>query len=145
MISVYADGSSTGRRDRPGGFGWVILENGQPLQCGYGGDPKTTNNVMELTAAIKGLEALAELKPMNELLAQRIELVCDSEYTLKIASGEFSPQKNLELAIRLRNLARSLHVITRWVKGHSAEPWNERCDRLAKRGKEEQTCQELTK
>lgn len=142
MISVYADGSSTGRSNKPGGYGWVILLDGTPIRCGYGGNPSTTNNVMELTAALEGLKALRD-EFTHLLTSHRIELVSDSQYTLNIASGVFSPQKNIELATELRNVAKTMRVITRWVRGHSAEPWNERCDRLAKKGKEE--CQELTK
>ena len=134
MISVYSDGSSSGGSDKPGGYGWVILRDGVPLYSGCGGDPATTNNVMELTGAIKGLEALLTSGLLE--LDKTIELVSDSQYVLGIGSGEFSPTKNLELAHRLRGLVSQTGAACRWVRGHDNEPWNCRCDSLARKGKE---------
>lgn len=134
VFSVYCDGSSTGRADKPGGYGWVILKDGKPVHAGYGGSPKTTNNVMELTAAVKGLEALLA----SELYkGEAVEVVSDSQYTLGIADGTYSPQKNVELAQKLKELVEKTKAKTRWVRGHSGQEWQERCDSLAKRGKNE--------
>ncbi len=136
MIEVYADGSSTGRSDREGGWAYVILVDGQPFLTAYGGHPSTTNNLMELEAAIQGLTAVAAHKSITDL-KKPIVLVSDSMYTLGIGNGTMVPAKNLESAYALRELVLSLGVTTRWVKGHSKDPWNERCDSLAKRGKME--------
>ncbi len=132
MISVYADGSSSGRSDEPGGYGWLILNDGEPLLCGYGGDPSTTNNRMELMGALQGLLAVKHQVPVG---GRAVELVCDSQYVLGIASGRSTPLKNVDLCVPLRALFRELGAVDRWVRGHSKEPWNERCDRFAKKGK----------
>ena len=63
MLSIYADGSSTGKSDNPGGYGYVILRDGKPIATGHGGDPSTTNNRMELQAAISGLAAPTGVLP----------------------------------------------------------------------------------
>lgn len=134
--SIYADGSSNGRTGAPGGWAYVILRNGEPVKCGYGGWPATTNNQMELQAAIEGLRFFAACQPPRGSL----ELVCDSKYVLGMASGEYhpSPGKNEEQCRELRGLAMSLGCRTRWVRGHAGDEWNERCDALAKMGKDEQ-------
>ena len=149
MISVYSDGSSSGRSNQPGGYGWVVLLDGEPVRAGYGGDPSTTNNRMEMQGAISGLEAIRALfggadrqasvaayKPRPSHDGDRlVELVSDSQYTLYVANGRFSPTKNLDLAAKLRHLYQTLGVQGRWVRGHSGDVWNERADSLAKMGK----------
>lgn len=135
MISAYADGSSSGRSDEPGGYGWLVLRDGLPVMAGCGGHPSTTNNRMEMAGAIAALEAV-RVSGLH-LLGAPIELVSDSKYVLGVASGEFHPTKNLDLAHVLKALCRELGVDFRWVRGHSREPWNERCDSLAKQGKQE--------
>jgi ribonuclease HI len=87
---------------------------------------------MELRAAIAGLEKAKELG-----YSEGITLFSDSQYVLGLANGIYSAQKNVLLAIHLRKLALELGISTQWVKGHSGNPWNDRCDSLAKRGKEE--------
>lgn len=120
------------------------------MAADYGGDPCTTNNKMELTAAIRGLQALSTMYvPRREL----VELVADSQYTLGMASGRMSPgmgkdgrPTNGELVARLQKLAQEWlgkapdgRPLTRWVPGHAGDTWNERADSLAKRGKREST------
>jgi ribonuclease HI len=61
--------------------------------------------------------------------------VSDSKVALGFADGSFSPSKNKDIAEELRNLAVSTGTKTRWVPGHSGDRWNEVCDRLAKKGK----------
>jgi len=139
MISVYSDGSSSSRGGKPGGWAWVMVrDETQVLYADYGGDPKTTNNCMELTAAIKGLEAVILCKAFGEIGPEEmIELVSDSQYVLGLASGGYTPSANLELAERIRYLHDELKVRTRWVRGHQGNTWNERADSLAGRGKAE--------
>lgn len=132
-ISVYSDGSSGGRSDEPGGYGWVVLREGHPVLAGYGGDPSTTNNLMELEGAIEGLRAV--LNAGLHLSGIRVELVSDSQYVLGMAAGKFHPSKNIEKVAEIKELSRQLGVSFRWVRGHSKEPWNERVDSLAKKGK----------
>lgn len=149
MIYVYADGSSTGRSNRPGGYGWIIVQDGKIRYAGHGGSPHTTNNLMEMEGAFQGLTALVRsgIRADGEL----VTLVSDSQYVLGIASGAYTPTKNLEEATALRGLASALSIRTQWVRGHSllqGTDWkqydqhvlmNERCDQLARLGKFENT------
>lgn len=116
----------------------MILVDGKPVAADYGGCTCTTNNLMELEAAIQGLQAV-ERRP--DLMSRNVPIVVvsDSQYTLGIANGEYTPTKNLESAQKLRELTKKLCAGTRWVKGHAKNVWNNRCDSLAKRGKEENT------
>jgi ribonuclease HI len=131
ILSVYTDGSSTGRADGPGGWAFVITTGSTFLASQYGGILPATNNQMELMAAIKGLEAV-QTHLRNE---DRVELVSDSRYVLGTASGQFNGTKNTSLCGALRGLAKSLPLRFRWVAGHSGDLFNERCDVLAKKGK----------
>jgi ribonuclease HI len=160
MISVFCDGSSASSGGKPGGWAFVIVrDEKQVLVANYGGHPSCTNNVMELTAAIRGLEALKELMDKDIVSFSEVrELVSDSQYTLNMANGGWTPSvdsegnvKNGALIEDLRGLARNLlsedavlssniHLKrprTRWVPGHTGNTWNEKCDSLAKKGKEE--------
>ena len=133
--TIYTDG---GCRPNPGPGGWaaVVLRPGQePLELS-GGEPATTNNRMELRAAIEGLRALPT--------AHRIELYTDSEYVRKgitewlerwLRNGwRTSGKKEVQNAGLWRELAAELarhRVGWHWVKGHAGDPWNERADELA--------------
>ena len=134
MISVYADGSSTGKANREGGWAFVITKDNQPIFANYGGNKHTTNNVMELTAAIEGLRAVLA---NGWHIGNVVELVSDSQYTLGIATGGYHPQKNIEICQELTALFKKANARARWVRGHAGDQWNERCDSLAKQGKEE--------
>lgn len=134
-IEVWTDGSSHARGGKPGGWGYVIVVDGNPVDGAYGGDPSTSNNRMELTGGIKGLEAASKL--IYEYPGYQIVLKSDSQYMLGMASGAFNPSKNLDLALRIRELAIELDAKTEWVKGHSGHVFNEIADKLAKSGKEE--------
>lgn len=141
FVRIYTDGSARGNPDGPGGYG-AVLEytdtKGQlhvkELSAGY---KKTTNNRMELMAAIKALEALN--RPCV------VELYSDSQYMIKAFNehwidgwirkgwkrGKNEPVKNVDLWQRLLK-AKAPHEVTFiWVKGHDGHPQNERCDTLA--------------
>lgn len=139
MISIYSDGASSAKGGKPGGWAFVIVrDEAEVLACGYGGNPNTTNNVMELTGAIEGLKKAIGLYAAGLIKPEEPwELVSDSQYVLGMASGEWHPTKNVELANEIAKLAKSLNVRIRWVPGHSGIVWNERCDSLAGRGKAE--------
>lgn len=136
MISVYSDGSSTGRSDKPGGWAFVIVRDGMPLLANYGGNAHTTNNIQELTGAIEGLKAVIA---NGWHTGNMIELVSDSEYVLKTANGTNHPQKNLELCEELVKAFDTCQARVRWCRGHSGDLYNERCDSLARQGKMEAT------
>ncbi|MDR7037483.1 ribonuclease HI [Methylobacterium sp. BE186] len=136
---VYADGGCD-PNPGPGGWGVVIAApEGAVELCG--GEPGTTNNRMELTAAIRALEQFPEGAP--------IEMRCDSQYVVKsvtewmrgwkakgwrTTTGEV---KNVDLMKRLDELANRRDVRWTWVRGHAGDPLNERADRLATQGRRE--------
>jgi ribonuclease HI len=134
-VDIHTDGACLGNPG-PGGWAAVLRWRGQERELA-GGEPDTTNNRMELMAAISALEALRE--PCNATLHT------DSQYVRqgitewmpnwvrrgwKTAGGD--PVKNRDLWERL-NLAVASHKVDwRWVKGHSGDPDNERVDQLAR-------------
>lgn len=139
MISIYSDGASSAKGGQPGGWGFVIVRDETHVICAaYGSDPSTTNNIMELTGAIRGMEAALEQIRLGMIgRGEPIELVSDSQYVLGLASGRFTPSANLELAKQAKQLLSTLRGKDRWVRGHKGDVWNERCDSLAGKGKQE--------
>jgi ribonuclease HI len=140
QVVIYSDGACKGNPG-PGGWG-VWLRMGEHEKELFGGEKDTTNNRMELTAAIEGL---ASLKRTCDVV-----LFTDSEYVCKGISewihgwkrrgwktADKKPVKNADLWQRLDAL-RSLHAVDwRWVRGHAGDPGNERADALANRGVEQ--------
>jgi ribonuclease HI len=134
---IYTDGACSGN---PGAGGWgAVLRSGSHVKEMHGGEPSTTNNRMELMAAISALEALK--RPSN------VQLYTDSTYVLngitkwlpgwerngwKTASKK--PVKNVDLWQRLVAAMAPHKVDWRWVKGHNGDPGNERADELARLG-----------
>ncbi len=136
---VYADGGCD-PNPGPGGWGVVIqAPTGTVELCG--GERATTNNRMELTAAISALEHFPEGAP--------IEMRCDSQYVVKSVTEWMrgwkargwrtatGPVKNVDLMQRLDALASARDVKWTWVRGHAGEAGNERADRLAAQGRRE--------
>ena len=135
-VEAFTDGACSGNPG-PGGWG-AILRFGERTKELSGGEASTTNNRMELTAAIEALNALTE--PCHVLMHT------DSKYVMDGISGwikgwkrngwktaDKKPVKNAELWQRLDAL-RTLHTVHwRWVKGHSGDAGNERADALANR------------
>ncbi len=139
-VVIYTDGACSGNPG-PGGWGVVMRWQGTEKEL-YGFDPVTTNNRMELMAAIQALEALQ--RPTT------VSLHTDSKYLLdgitkwipnwqrngwKTANKK--PVKNDDLWRRLTEAIRPHDVSWVWVKGHAGDPGNERADALARRGIEE--------
>ncbi len=140
QVSAFTDGACSGNPG-PGGWG-VLLRTGAHEREIYGGEPETTNNRMELTAAIQALQALTE--------PCAVELTTDSTYVKdgitkwlqnwksngwKTAAKK--PVKNQDLWKQLEAQTVRHAVDWRWVKGHSGHPDNERADALANRGMNE--------
>lgn len=130
-IRVYTDGSGT-TKDKPGGWGYVIVVDGEMYAENSGHIPKATNNVAELTAAVEGLNAAELLKSVFD--DPEITLVSDSKLVLGYASGEYriKAMHLVPLFTKLRQLYKRLDLQCEWVKGHSGNEFNERCDVLAK-------------
>ena len=134
-VEIYTDGACSGNPG-PGGWG-AILRHGAIEKELSGGENPTTNNKMELTAAIEALKALKS--------ACKVDLYTDSEYVRKgitewvhnwqkrgWQTAAKKPVANVELWQALLAAAAPHQIEWHWVKGHSGHPENERCDELAR-------------
>jgi len=139
-VVIFTDGACRGNPG-PGGWG-VLLRFGSVERELCGGEGPTTNNRMELMAAIKGLEALRE--------PCMVQLFTDSEYVRRgitewmlkwrnngWRTADRKPVKNADLWRELDTEATRHRVSWHWVKGHAGHPDNERADALANRGLED--------
>lgn len=139
-VEIYTDGACRGNPG-PGGWGALLRYNGTEKQL-WGGESNTTNNRMELSAAIKGLEILTR--------SCDVVLMTDSNYVKKGITewitgwkrngwrgANKKPVKNQDLWQELDALASKHNVDWRWIKGHSGHPENELADALANRGIDE--------
>ena len=136
-VVMYTDGACKGN---PGVGGWgVSLQYGAHRKELFGGEAETTNNRMELTAAIEGLKQLKQ--------ACKVTIYTDSKYVMqgmeewlagwkargwKTASK--APVKNVDLWQQLDDLVGQHEVTWQWVKGHAGDEGNERADELANMG-----------
>ncbi|MCD8367703.1 MAG: ribonuclease HI [Clostridiales bacterium] len=134
-VTLYTDGACSGNPG-PGGWAAILLYEEHTRELS-GGEDATTNNRMELTAVIKGLEALKE--PCI------VELYSDSKYVIDAldkgwakswqsrgwVKGDKKPALNPDLWERLLTLCDRHTVHLHWVKGHADTPYNNRCDALA--------------
>lgn len=139
-VEIFTDGACRGNPG-PGGWG-VVLRAGAYEKELHGGEAATTNNRMEMTAAIRALEALK--RPC------RIALYTDSQYVRQgitewleqwhargWKTANRKPVKNQDLWQQLDALAQKHEIEWHWVKGHSGHPENERADALANQGIDE--------
>ncbi|MEZ4226172.1 MAG: ribonuclease HI [Polyangiaceae bacterium] len=139
-VEIYTDGACSGNPG-PGGWGAILKYRGTNKEL-WGGEGATTNNRMEILAAIRALEALKR--------PTRVRLFTDSVY-LRSGVCEWLPQwkargwktaskkpvKNVDLWQALEAAMAQHQVEWHWVKGHAGHPDNERADELARRGLEE--------
>ena len=136
-VEVFTDGACSGNPG-PGGWACILRFNGDSKEM-FGSEPQTTNNRMELMAAISALEALK--------VPCKVTLTTDSEYVKngitkwihgwkrngwKTAAKK--PVKNAELWQELDELSRRHEIKWHWIKGHAGHPENERADELAREG-----------
>ena len=129
-VKLFSDGSCLGN---PGAGGWAyILQYGDAIKKASGAEAMTTNNQMELTAAIMGLSALKQ--------PCRVELFTDSEYVVKAINSwlakwvitDFKGKKNADLWRRYLAAAAPHEIKASWIKGHAGHPQNEECDAMAR-------------
>ncbi len=136
-VSIWTDGACSGNPG-PGGWGAILVYGGKQKELS-GGEPATTNNRMELMAAIQALEAL--MRPCD------VDLYTDSAYlkggiTSWLASwkrngwrtADKKSVKNIELWQRLEEATKPHRIEWHWVKGHTNDEMNERADELARFG-----------
>jgi ribonuclease HI len=136
-VKIYTDGACKGNPG-PGGYGCIIVRNGETLEL-KGGEKETTNNIMEMTAAIVALQQLPE--------PSEVELTTDSQYLVKgmtewvdgwlrknWVNSSKQPVKNKDLWLELLELNERHRIKWIWVRGHSGHPENERADALANEG-----------
>lgn len=130
-LSIYTDGSAQ-TAPNPGGWGVVVLLNGEFHKELSGHITSATNNDAELIAAINGLEYALKLTSSFPV-ETRVTLISDSEIVLNWANGtyKFKQISKIDLYDQLRLLVKKMNVKTQWVKGHSGDVWNSRCDKLA--------------
>ncbi len=140
IVEIFTDGACRGNPG-PGGWGAILKYNGHEKEL-WGGENHTTNNRMELMAAIMGLESLK--RPCH------VKLTTDSQY-VKNGISEWLENwkkrgwktaakkavKNDDLWRRLDDAAKPHNIEWLWIKGHSGHPENEKADKLANRGIDE--------
>ena len=121
MITIYTDGACTGNPG-PGGWGAVIVGDSKRRELS-GGEKRTTNNRMEIMAAIKGL---AETPP-----GSTVHIESDSQYLVFTMTRNWKRNKNHDLWEKLDRLVSERSVKWSWTRGHAGHPENERADALA--------------
>ena len=151
QAEIYSDGGCNSRTGK-GAWACIVRCNGEDKEiCGY--DPKTTNNRMEMTAALAGLEYLTTIRVRDgdkKIVPRTVLLVSDSQLLLNGISwidgwkkrarrtqtgsvwrtADGSSVKNQDLWEQMEVLKYRFRITTRWVRGHSGHPENERCDAM---------------
>ena len=140
VVEIYTDGACRGNPG-PGGWG-VVMRYKEREKTLYGGEPNTTNNRMELQAAIAGLQALKR--------PSQVALTTDSQYVKRgitewmpdwkrrgWKTADRKPVKNVDLWQQLDDLVGKHQVSWHWVRGHTGHKDNERADALANQGIDE--------
>lgn len=121
MYTAYTDGGCAYNPGGAGGCACVIIsdEGERHLSEGYA---STTNNRMEISAVILALKNIPE--------GEQVRIFSDSQYVINCATGRWSKEKNADLWRILDSLAKKRSVSYRWVRGHSGNRYNEKCDRM---------------
>lgn len=139
-LTIYTDGACSGNPG-PGGWGVVFVQNKKHATL-HGGDAHTTNNRMEMLAAIEALKCV-----LKETTIKKVEMYTDSRYLMdgitswiiKWKKNDWmtstkKPVKNKDLWIELDTLLTNIQVEWHWVKGHRGDKYNEMADTFARKG-----------
>ena len=130
-IKIYTDGACIGNPG-PGGWAAIILTEGNKKEI-FGGEKLTTNNRMELIAAIKALEYCVEKEGKQPSLKQRITVWINTWEKNNWKTADKQNVKNVDLWKKLKELVKFNKIEWNWIKGHSNEPMNDLADELAKK------------
>ena len=121
MIEIYTDGSAL-NNPGPGGWAAIVIDGSDETRL-TGGESRTTNNRMEITAAIKGLESVAA--------GEAVRVHSDSQYVVNTMTRNWNRRANKDLWAMLDAEVARHDVEWNWVRGHAGNPYNEQADRLA--------------
>ena len=137
QVDIYTDGACRGNPG-PGGWGVLLRSNNREKEL-FGGSLNTTNNKMELLAAIKALESLNESCEVNLYTDSKYVKQGITEWIVKWKTNGFKNSKkkpvvNADLWVQLDDLTNKHKIYWFWVKGHSGHEFNERADMLANKG-----------
>jgi ribonuclease HI len=126
MINIYTDGSCIGQK---GGWAYIIINDEENIISNSGRVPKNaTNNRMELTACLKAIEKIIELK----LNGKKITIFTDSQYVITVLSCKKQFTTNEDLITKIRDILHLVDLEFKWVKAHSDNFFNESVDIMAR-------------
>lgn len=123
-LVIYCDGAYSSSRDQ-GGWSYVVLKNDEKIYSEFNGEKKTTNNRMEIQAAIKACEWVKKEG------YTKVTIFTDSMYVIGTMTKNWKRNKNNDLWKQLDDAVSGLNIIWTHVKGHTGNKYNELCDMLA--------------
>lgn len=125
-LVIYTDGSCSPNPGK-GGYGFIAIFPTCEIHIN-GGDAKTTNNIMEMTAVIEALKEFSQNK--------KFTIYSDSQYVINCAQRKWKRNKNIDLWKEYDAVAQNKEIEFIWVRGHNGDRYNELVDQLAKEGRD---------
>jgi ribonuclease HI len=123
--SIYCDGSCSPNPGE-GSYAGFILKNDQPIHVYYEYVKDTTNNRMEIKAALEGIKICSSIYNISSM-----NIFSDSQYVICTITKNWKTKKNVDLWKELKPLSYNLNLNWNWIKGHNENLWNERSDLVA--------------